>query len=69
MYGEFRQYLPLINSLRNPDLRERHWAKISEVAHVESLNEGFNGTLHDLLDSGIMSRLAQVTYISDIASR
>ncbi len=29
MYDDFKTYLPLINSLRNSDLRERHWLRIA----------------------------------------
>lgn len=69
MYGEFRKYLPLINGLRNPDLRERHWQKVGEATNISNLNDSFDGSLQKLLDCGIMDRLSDVTEISEIASR
>lgn len=69
MYGDFRRYLPLINGLRNPDLRDRHWEKVAEATHIAALNESFDGSLQTLLNAGIMDTLNQVTEISEIASR
>lgn len=43
MYEEFKPYLPLINDLRNPALKKRHWKRLSELVDME-LDEDLNVT-------------------------
>lgn len=38
-YEEFKPYLPLINDLRNPSLKKRHWKKIEEIIGKDLEND------------------------------
>ena len=34
LYEEFKPYLPLINDIRNPSLKKRHWVKLTEICNI-----------------------------------
>lgn len=38
-YDKFNENLVLIKSLRNPDLRERHWATIKELTNMHDIQD------------------------------
>jgi len=35
LYEEFKPYLPIINDLRNPSLKKRHFKRLSELIGIE----------------------------------
>jgi dynein heavy chain len=64
----FKPYLPIIYSLRNPGLRERHWEELRDRTKI-SLTKALPMCLEDLLNEGIMEHLDFVEEVSDKASR
>jgi dynein heavy chain len=65
---EFKPVLPLIYSLRNPGLKERHWQELSEVTEIY-LGPKMAKTLQELLDEGIMDKFEEVQAVSEKATR
>ena len=70
---EFQQYVPLIATVCNPGLRERHWEKMTEIVDVVGyeLRADDHTTLKKLIEKPLevnrhLERLAEV---SDNASR
>jgi dynein heavy chain, axonemal len=65
---EFRQYVPLINALRNPGLKDRHWNKISSIAGAPvKADERFS--LSVALSMRLMSHVTVIEEISASASK
>jgi dynein heavy chain, axonemal len=65
---EFRANIPLLTSLRNPGLRDRHWAQLSEAIGVE-LRPDPSLTLKYLLELDIAKHETIITSISDVAAK
>eukprot|EP00854_Cymbomonas_tetramitiformis_P002297 gene2297-3019_t len=65
---KFRVYLPLISSICNPGLRERHWSQMSEVVGFE-LKRDEHTSLSRLLDRRVDEHMAKLQETSDFASR
>jgi dynein heavy chain len=64
----FKKYLPIINSLRNPGLRLRHWKFLEENLPLPTLvqQEGDGAlTLSWLLEQGLAENQKQMDIISD----
>lgn len=68
-YESFKPYIPLINDLRNPDLRTRHWKKLSEITAIAEFEDGSEVTLETCLARGIERHKEEIRDISEIASR
>ena len=64
----FKQYLPLIQALCNPGIRERHWRQLSEELAM-SLSAEMSLTLAEAIDIGLMSKIAIITKTCDVASK
>lgn len=65
---DFKDYMPIIQTLGNPGLKPRHWAKISEIVGFpivvdESL------TLNKILDYCLEEFLAELEAISEAATK
>ena len=45
----WRDFVPVVQYLRNPDMRDRHWAKINEAAGLV-IERGEGLTLRTLFD-------------------
>lgn len=68
---EFKPLLPLIQSLRQPGMRERHWIALSAKLGFE-IRPGEQGTiktLQDVLTMHLPERTAEITEICDIAGK
>lgn len=50
-YNDFQKYLPLIHSLRNQDLRERHISAINDLLNIH-LTEAMTETLSSVINAG-----------------
>ncbi len=65
---EFKEYLPLITTLFNPGMRERHWEQISEI-----INQDFRPTddtnLQKVIDMHIAEFTPKFESISEAASK
>ncbi|CAH8446322.1 unnamed protein product [Heterobilharzia americana] len=65
---EFKEHLPLIRTLFNPGLRERHWAQISEIVGYTLRNE--EGTcLAKLIDMNLDQHISKFDAISEAATK
>lgn len=63
---EFKPFIPLVQSLRNPGMRDRHWVKLSESLNVPlQLDQSL--TLAKLLDLQLIGQLETISKISDTA--
>ncbi|KAI9331944.1 dynein heavy chain and region D6 of dynein motor-domain-containing protein [Obelidium mucronatum] len=65
---KFKVHLPLITVLRNPGLRERHWAAMTEIVG-QNIYPDENTSLTKILDLNLTQYLQQFETISDAASK
>eukprot|EP00818_Percolomonas_sp_WS_P004750 CAMPEP_0117444502 /NCGR_PEP_ID=MMETSP0759-20121206/5277_1 /TAXON_ID=63605 /ORGANISM="Percolomonas cosmopolitus, Strain WS" /LENGTH=4349 /DNA_ID=CAMNT_0005236577 /DNA_START=155 /DNA_END=13203 /DNA_ORIENTATION=- len=66
--NQFKRHIPLIKSLRNKGLRDRHWKKISNLIKQEvELSESLK--LTNLIDMNLDKYLNEIQEISDYASK
>ena len=65
---EFREHMPLIHTLCNPGLRDRHWEQVSEIVGY-TLEPGPDLTLAKLIDLSLEEYIAKFEAISDSASK
>ncbi|RHY56820.1 hypothetical protein DYB38_001612 [Aphanomyces astaci] len=64
---EFRAYLPVIQSLASPALRERHWELLRNKIGLEETDEEL--TLHQLLEKGITQHIETIQEVSMVAEK
>jgi dynein heavy chain len=65
---QFRGTIPVIASLRNQNLQERHWGKIQEIIGVEIVrDETF--TLKKLMDMKVMDFADEIAIVSTEATQ
>jgi len=65
---EFNQYVPLIVALRNPGLRERHWAQISGKLDM-TLQPDPMGSLRKYLEMDLLGKVDILGEVSDQATK
>eukprot|EP00958_Prasinococcus_capsulatus_P020419 scaffold2645_cov378-Prasinococcus_capsulatus_cf.AAC.24 len=65
---EFRQHVPLIQALRNPGMRDRHWEQLSQVLQVK-LHPETLFTLHAGLEMGLVRHRDVIAQVCDVASK
>ncbi|KAI9209204.1 dynein heavy chain and region D6 of dynein motor-domain-containing protein, partial [Polychytrium aggregatum] len=65
---QFKPYLPLIQALRNPGMRDRHWDKLSEDLGIK-LRPDADFTLTDVLNLKLLERVDTITKVCDIAGK
>jgi dynein heavy chain len=65
---EFKPYIPMIQALRNPGLRDRHWEQISKELKQE-LNPSTFSTLNDLIKLNVHENLNKIASICDTAGK
>ena len=81
-FEKFKPYLPLINDLRNPALKTRHWEQLLHIMkkdkvkdNEETINlkteieELISIKFNELLKKGVMDLRDQIRDISEIASK
>jgi dynein heavy chain len=66
--SKFKPYLPIIYSLRNPGLRDRHWEELKEKTKIK-LVKNLPMPLEDLLAEGIEGFQDLIEEVSDKATR
>ncbi|XP_060531534.1 dynein axonemal heavy chain 1-like [Cylas formicarius] len=64
----FKPLIPLLMSLRNPGMRQRHWDKISEETGIQLVWTPTT-TFHEVLDLGVESFSKQIREIAEVASK
>ncbi|XP_052236951.1 dynein axonemal heavy chain 7-like isoform X2 [Dreissena polymorpha] len=65
---EFREHMPLISTLFNPGLRDRHWEKISEIVGY-SLKPDDSSCLTRFVDMNLDQFISKFETISEAASK
>jgi dynein heavy chain len=65
---EFREYLPLVTSLFNQGMRERHWQQVSEIVGF-NLRPDDDMCLSRLIDMNLESHISKFESISEAAGK
>ncbi|XP_060067000.1 dynein axonemal heavy chain 7-like [Ylistrum balloti] len=65
---EFREHMPLVNTLFNPGLRDRHWEQISEAASFP-LKPDDSYCLSKFVDMNLDAHIPRFEQISEAASK
>lgn len=65
---EFKEHMPLVMTLGNPGLKERHWEMISEIVGFPMV-PGPELTLAKIFEFGIEEYVAKFETISDAATK
>ena len=65
---DFKPKLPLIQALRNPGMRDRHWDRLSAELGI-SLHPDETCTLTQLIDMNLMEKIEPITKICDVAGK
>ncbi|KAJ3368393.1 Dynein heavy chain 1, axonemal [Kappamyces sp. JEL0680] len=66
---EFKPNIPLIQALRNPGMRDRHWDALSQELGLKSLKPDSKLTLTDLLKMNLMDKIESITKVCDVAGK
>lgn len=66
---EFEPKLPLIMSLRNPGIRDRHWKQMSESIGIDLVPGETIKTLQDVFDLNLMEHMEKIQKVSDFAAQ
>ncbi|KAJ3073482.1 Dynein heavy chain 1, axonemal [Podochytrium sp. JEL0797] len=65
---EFKPNLPLIQALRNPGMRDRHWDRLSEELNMK-IRPDNAFTLNDALKMGLLEKVDLITKVCDVAGK
>jgi len=65
---EFHEYLPLVRTLFNPGMRDRHWLQVSEVVGFD-LHPSDDMCLSHLVHMNLGVHILKFDSISEVASR
>lgn len=65
---EFQEQMPLVQTLFNPGLRDRHWEKISEIVGF-NLKPDDDMCLSKIVDMNLESHIPKFEGISEAASK
>jgi dynein heavy chain len=65
---KFRTHLPVLHTLCNPGLRQRHWDQISEANGAEVVHTD-STSLHDMIEAGLNRIVEQLEEIGSAASK
>ena len=66
--GEFKEKLPLIQTLFNPGLRDRHWEQISMIVG-QPIKPDEDTTLNKIIEMDIVQHIPKLEQISEAASK
>jgi dynein heavy chain len=65
---EFKTHLPLINTLGNPGMRDRHWEQVSEIIGFP-IKKSADMTLEKVIDYGLAEYVSKFEPISESATK
>lgn len=68
MIEKFQQYIPLIQGLRNPGMRSRHWTMLSERLSMNVMPKS-NLTLSHCLELGLVEHVEEIARVVEVASK
>jgi len=70
LYTEFRPYLPIIVSLKNPDLKPRHCEIIQKLSDpIFDLDYDLHQSISDLVKLGVQELIEDIEEVSEIATK
>ena len=64
----FRPNVPLIQALRSPGMRMRHWQTLSDRLHMNVMPKA-NLTLSRCLDMGLQSHITEIAHVAEVAGK
>ncbi|XP_068442262.1 dynein axonemal heavy chain 1 [Clinocottus analis] len=67
-FEEFRPFIHLIQGLRNPGMKSRHWEILSERIQMK-VRPTANLTLSQCLDLGLQKHVEDITHVADVAGK
>lgn len=65
---EFRPYIPLIQGLRNPGMRNRHWEMLSEQIQI-NVKPKANLTFTRCLEMKLQDHIEAIAKVAEIAGK
>ncbi|XP_051804747.1 dynein axonemal heavy chain 1-like isoform X2 [Acanthochromis polyacanthus] len=65
---DFRSYIPLIQSLRNPVMRSHHWKMLSERIQIK-VHPKSSLTLSCCLELGLQNHMDDIVHVADVAAK
>lgn len=65
---DFRPYIPLIQGLRNPGMRGRHWAMLSERTGIKVVAKS-NLTFSHCLELGLQNHVKDIAHVAEVAGK
>ncbi|XP_059505480.1 dynein axonemal heavy chain 1 [Stegostoma tigrinum] len=68
MVESFKPYIPLIQALRNPGMRNRHWEMISEQIQI-SVKPKTNLTFARCLDMNLQDHVETISKVAEVAGK
>lgn len=68
MIDEFKEHLPLIQTLGNPGMKERHWEQVSEIVGFP-IRVSPDLTLEKIIEFGLEDYLQKFESISESATK
>ncbi|XP_067855101.1 dynein axonemal heavy chain 1 [Heptranchias perlo] len=68
MVEEFKPYIPLIQALRNPGMRNRHWDVLSEQIQI-SVKPKANLTFARCLDMNLQDHVEAIAKVAEVAGK
>uniref|UniRef100_A0A8C9ZPR8 Dynein axonemal heavy chain 1 n=1 Tax=Sander lucioperca TaxID=283035 RepID=A0A8C9ZPR8_SANLU len=65
---DFRPYIPLIQGLRNPGMRNRHWEMLSERIEMKVMPKA-NLTFSRCLELGLQNYVDDIAHVAEVAGK
>ena len=65
---DFRPYIPLIQGLRNPGMRSRHWEMLSERTEIK-VKPKANLTFSRCLELGLQNYVDDIAHVAEVAGK
>lgn len=65
---DFRPYIPLIQGLRNPGMRSRHWEMLSDRIQMK-VKPKANLTFSRCLEIGLQNHVDDIAHVAEVAGK
>lgn len=68
MIEKFKLHIPLIQGLRNPGMRNRHWTLLSEHLNISVMPKS-NLTFSHCLKLGLLQHVDEIARVAEVAGK
>lgn len=68
MIEKFQVYIPLIQGLRNPGMRSRHWKLLSECLNMSVMPKA-SLTFSHCLDMDLLQHVDEIAKVAEVAGK